>query len=118
MVKKKEKATESKKPNDSASKGGQTTDKPVSRGTGHTNTNLPGTKVNKVEDHKNKMIAGGIIAVAIGALALVSLSTPSSTAQKAPAAASVAEQQPAHAAAASILPQALAPQKTQLAEPA
>jgi len=133
MGKKKDKVTESKKTNDKTEKGTKgssfidqlrpTTGKPENtRGTGKTKVEQnPG-----LTDKTKKAVAGGIVAVAIGALALVGLnmsgsSDEASVPTAAPAAA-VVEQQPARAtseaAAASMLPQPLAPQKARLAEPA
>ncbi|MDQ3231622.1 MAG: hypothetical protein M3Q07_07360 [Pseudobdellovibrionaceae bacterium] len=132
MGKKKEKATESKKTSDKTEKettGGSfldnlrpTTGKPENtRGTGKTSvTNTPTPTMN---DKTKKVVAGGILAVAIGALALVGFNMTSSSEQaqvENPAPAMVMEQ-PARAAseaaAASMLPQPLAPQKARLAEP-
>jgi hypothetical protein len=131
MGKKKDKATESK--NDKAPKSKAesfldnlrptTTGKPENtRGTG--SSKIEKSKTSGLNDKTKKVIAGGIVAVALGALTLVGLNmtgpADDAAVQSAPAAA-VTQQQPARAAseaaAASMLPQPLAPQKARLAEP-
>lgn len=94
------------------------------RGTGNTKieTNKPA-----LNDKTKKAVAGGIVAVALGALSLVGLNMTSTHApddpvvqQAAPAAALTQQQAPraaSEAAAAAMLPQPLAPQKARLAEP-
>jgi hypothetical protein len=132
MGKKKDKATESKNQKAEKSKAESFLDnlRPTTGKSEHTR----GTSNTKIETNKpamtdktKKAVAGGIVAVALSALTFVGLTTTSTHApddpvvqQKAPAAVAV-EQQPARAAseaaAASMLPQPLAPQKTRLAEP-
>jgi hypothetical protein len=131
MGKKEDKATESKNEKAAKSKARSFLDslRPTTGKSEHTR----GTGNTKIESYKpalnektKKAIAGGIVAVALGALTLIGLTRTSTRAsddsvaqQTAPAA--VATQKPVRAAreaaAASMLPQPLAPQKARLAEP-
>jgi hypothetical protein len=130
MGKKKDKATESKTDKTEKSKAESfldnlrpTTGKPENtRGTG--NTKVENNKP-AMNDKTKKAVAGGIVAVALGALTLAGLnfsrSADDAVVQAPAPVAAVTQEAPARAAseaaAASMLPQPLAPQKARLAEP-
>jgi hypothetical protein len=130
MGKKKDKATGSKNESSIKSKAESFLDnlRPTTTAdkSEHTRGNKTKTenKSPALNDKTKKIAAGGIVAVALGALTLVGLnwSGSSDNAVVNPSApAAVSQQQPARAAseaaAASMLPQPLAPQKARLAEP-
>ncbi|WP_141733576.1 hypothetical protein [Oligoflexus tunisiensis] len=126
MAKKKDKTTEIKKKPDTKSKGESFLDnlRPTAimgkaetlRGSGSSKIDSKAAK----NDKAKKIAAGGIVAAAIGALVLAGLNFPSSSNDSAvtkdtPAA--VTTRAASEAAAASMLPQPLAPNKARLAEP-
>jgi hypothetical protein len=93
------------------------------RGTGNTKVESKKTVLN---DKTRKAVAGGIVAAALGALTLAGLNfapraADDAVVQPAAPAAALTQEAPARAAseaaAASMLPQPLAPQKTRLAAP-
>lgn len=125
MGKKKEKGTESKKHKDKAdkTKGGSFLDNLRPSTSKPENTRGTGNKVNDQADVAAKtriVVAGGIVAVAIGALALVGLNMSGRSGDSQVNAPAAVTQQSARAtseaAAANLLPKPLAPQKTSLAE--
>jgi hypothetical protein len=130
MSKKKDKTTESKKNNDTKPKGESFLDNLRPTAIMEKAETLRGSGSSKVDnkaaknDKTKKIAAGGIVAAALGALVLAGLNFSSSsedTAVTKDAPAAVVSKQPARAAseaaAASMLPQPLAPQKARLAEP-
>lgn len=131
MAKKKAKATESKIEKTEKSKAESFLDnlRPTTgksehtRGTGNTKVE---SKKTGLSDKAKKAVAGGIVAAALGALTLAGLnfsgpSADDAAVQPSAPAAALTQEAPARAAseaaAASMLPQPLAPKKARLAEP-